>query len=140
MAQKNSAVGPVVRNGVHFESSQEECSIGHSVGEIVDTLPALECILDSSAVLDEMLGVELVIALLLQHGSEDVRVDDAPNKGLHDNHKRQEAWASVGDQKWDHCAIEKDKSHKDIVGAERIKVLEDDQVPSEVGAVNVLCT
>lgn len=72
VAQEDSAIGPVVGDRVHFEGGQEECGIGHGVGKIEYTLPVLECILNSAAMLDEMFGVELVVTLLLQDRSKDV--------------------------------------------------------------------
>lgn len=138
MAQQNRPVGPVIWNGVHLERCQEERGIGHTVGQIEDTLPALESILNGSSMLDKVLCIKLVDALLVQNSSQDVRVEDPPDQGLHHYHKGDETSSHIGDQKWNDRRIGDDERHKDIRGPKDVKVLEHDQIPSEVRAVHVL--
>jgi len=137
MAEEDRSIGPVVRDRVHLERSQEKRGVCHAVGQIEDTLPALERILGSATVFDKVLGIELVVALLLQHASEDIGMEDTPDKRLNHHHERQETRAGVGDQEWDHGRVKDDERHKDIVGSEDVKVLEDNEIPSEIGVVHV---
>lgn len=137
MSQKNSSVGPVVRDRVHLEGSKEEGRIGHRVGQVENALPALEGVLDSASVLDEMLGIELVDTLLLKDRAQNIRMEDSPDKRLDHHHKGQEPGTGVGNKERSDGGVKDDEGDKDIVGSEDVKVLEDDQIPTEVGVVHV---
>lgn len=138
VSQQHSSISPVIRDRVHLEGCKEKGCIGHRVGQVKNTLPALEGVLDSSSVLDEMFGIELVDTLLLQYGSQDIRMEDSPEERLDDHHEGQEPGAGVGDEEGGDGGVEDNEGDKDVVGAEDVKVLENDQVPTEVSVVHVL--
>src|SRR6476661_6400006 len=48
MTQQNRSICPVIRNRVHLKRRQKEGRIGHRVGKVENTLPALECVLDGA--------------------------------------------------------------------------------------------
>ena len=144
VSEELSSDGPVGRDVVRLPGKSSERGVRHAERDVVEDLPVVERLLDSSLlslgvveVLDKVADEPLVLRLLLEDESEAERVEQSPRERVEE----------VGDQEW--AATERGEQHRhDGVGeqedeqevgrAEEVDVGQDDNVLSEESVEQVV--